>query len=151
MLENDKIQLIKHFLTFSASSFVCGIIFYLFTGGLNFYKNIELLKNVGIFYLIINLLILFVIFKFSSVLSKVIESDYGKKTIGLHAENFIGLLVLSVCCLFIFNPFYTIFEMFPTNSGDDTNRGFTLILGVLVMGTFLLYSSKRQIESLLPK
>ena len=148
MRDSDKRRLISSFFSFACSAFVIGVFFYTFINSENYYRYEPIVNYFTFFFFALNGLILFTVYKYNFILSKR-DFDFFENEItkGLQAGNTIGLLLLSIVNLVLFNPIFSLIEYL--NKGDDvTNSAILLINCSLFMGAFLLHSSRKQIQSL---
>ncbi|HGW3827291.1 TPA: hypothetical protein ACNICD_003080 [Acinetobacter baumannii] len=142
------IKVVNSFLSFTCSAFIIGFFFYSFVGTESYYKYKDIIDFYNLFAFLINLVLLIIVFKYGNLLSeRTFDFLENEKIEGLKSGNYIGLLLLSVFNILLFNPIFSFSEYFD-KGGDNLNVAYLAMSCSLFLGAVLLYTSRQQIKKL---
>lgn len=150
MLDSEKITLINSYLAFVCGASICGFIFYGLANTENYYQYKFLVDGFGLIFWITGLITIFLLFKFGGILKQTYKDKYDvERELGLKNENYIGLLLISLVSVFLFNPFISIPERFEdSRTIDGSNQGYMLMAFLLLLNIVLSYYSRQQIKKI---
>lgn len=151
MTSTEKLKIISTFMAFVSAASVCGFVFYCLVQGESYERYKNIVVGFGLIFFICAIITLFIAIKLSSLISYVTYDDYGESVShGVKSGNHLGLLALSIFNLILFNPFYPIPSLFEVDTYDGIfNKAYSLMLGALVLSSFLYYTTKQQLKEIL--
>lgn len=150
MLDSEKITLINSYLAFVCGASLCGFIFYSFANFESYYQYKSIVDGFGLIFWFAGLLTIFLLFKFGGILKQTYRDKYDiERERGLKNENYIGLILISLVSVFLFNPFISIPERFEdSRTIDGSNQGYLLMACLLIVNIVLYYYSRQQIKKI---